>query len=653
MLESHRRQVADVEQAVGRLQQEMANVVAIMHEVRNELQARAVITEQARQDHGDVEVLASQVAAVTNKANEVDGLRMQVELLKNRMKRFEDLGLSGARPGSQHREAYEVTSQPTPTQHPAHLPPMRTQPVLAASPDRDPLRPMLAPSAQPGQSYRTPATHASNEQYGVHVLPGSGLRPAEPLPPPSALSGWRQGEAQASHAPLAHSRPPAPTPYDQAPPQHPPERSIEQSGWAAVNANQPLKRSFDSPYDKPASAPGSPKRPKLAPIMPRGGYLDDSYTAMSSHGAALSSQGPLIQSRGRAPSDPSQAPEHALPTPASANAHYRFIPSIAETQAWRGEMEDAQGQSGSGRGRSRVGRGRAGRGRGSRGGTQARQSSQELDTGEIERDWVRHQTPPGGQLGNVPAQGPTSQFLQTAVGGSIAHGLPAAPVHLEETMSAQTEFAMSNSGKKSRSKPIRNAEGILIRKDGRPDMRSVSSANNLRKVHAKREAERAEAEGRTPTSARSLAPAQSNSMSDDEHEGRLGTPESALAEAREDEATRGGQRGQSKPRAYPYGISAPDVDRGYASQDERPLVTGPALKQEEVESETRQGSNVASEESNQRQAPCDTAMQDTEARKEDRRVSEPHEVQEDVKMASTEGRPPGRERAAADNREQV
>jgi hypothetical protein len=48
-------------------------------------------------------------------------------------------------------------------------------------------------------------------------------------------------------------------------------------------------------------------------------------------------------------------------------------------------------------------------------------------------------------------------------------------------------------------------------------MRSVSSANNLRKVHAKKEAERAEVEGRTPTSARSLAPAHSNPMSEDEN----------------------------------------------------------------------------------------------------------------------------------------
>ena len=52
-----------------------------------------------------------------------------------------------------------------------------------------------------------------------------------------------------------------------------------------------------------------------------------------------------------------------------------------------------------------------------------------------------------------------------------------------------------SSGKKTRTKPIRNAEGILIRKDGRPDMRSVSSANNLPKVHAKKEAERMEMDG--------------------------------------------------------------------------------------------------------------------------------------------------------------
>lgn len=79
-------------------------------------------------------------------------------------------------------------------------------------------------------------------------------------------------------------------------------------------------------------------------------------------------------------------------------------------------------------------------------------------------------------------------------------------------------------GKKTRTKPIRNADGVLIRKDGRPDMRSVSSANNLRKVHAKKEAERAEMDSKTPTSTtRSLAPMQAYSE-DDENAMLPGTP---------------------------------------------------------------------------------------------------------------------------------
>lgn len=43
--------------------------------------------------------------------------------------------------------------------------------------------------------------------------------------------------------------------------------------------------------------------------------------------------------------------------------------------------------------------------------------------------------------------------------------------------------------KKSRTKPIRNSDGVLIRKDGQPDMRSHSSAANLRKVHLRKDGE--------------------------------------------------------------------------------------------------------------------------------------------------------------------
>jgi hypothetical protein len=52
--------------------------------------------------------------------------------------------------------------------------------------------------------------------------------------------------------------------------------------------------------------------------------------------------------------------------------------------------------------------------------------------------------------------------------------------------------------KKTRTKPTRNADGVLIRKDGRPDMRSQSSAANLRKVHARKEEQKER--DQTPTS---------------------------------------------------------------------------------------------------------------------------------------------------------
>jgi hypothetical protein len=56
------------------------------------------------------------------------------------------------------------------------------------------------------------------------------------------------------------------------------------------------------------------------------------------------------------------------------------------------------------------------------------------------------------------------------------------------------------SAKKTRTKPIRNADGVLIRKDGRPDMRSQSSAANLRKVHSRNEGEQSHSPtGFTPT----------------------------------------------------------------------------------------------------------------------------------------------------------
>ncbi|KAI9712930.1 MAG: hypothetical protein M1828_001526 [Chrysothrix sp. TS-e1954] len=58
-----------------------------------------------------------------------------------------------------------------------------------------------------------------------------------------------------------------------------------------------------------------------------------------------------------------------------------------------------------------------------------------------------------------------------------------------------------HSSKRTRQKPIRNAEGVLIRKDGRPDQRSISSPMNLKKVHARKVAETGESESESPVGA--------------------------------------------------------------------------------------------------------------------------------------------------------
>ena len=70
---------------------------------------------------------------------------------------------------------------------------------------------------------------------------------------------------------------------------------------------------------------------------------------------------------------------------------------------------------------------------------------------------------------------------QTATRVAIPPPTPA------QTLSVVDQYAHT---KKTRTKPVRNADGILIRKDGRPDMRSQSSAANLRKVHARKEEEK-------------------------------------------------------------------------------------------------------------------------------------------------------------------
>ena len=559
MLHQSQQKVGELEHSVRILHSDLNAIRQSLGDIHAELRSRGGKVEPRQHDPRDLEILVRQVEAATTKANEIDSIRMQVDLLRNTMKRMEEHGspaVSGLRPGtsSTHRDVSFHDGQqqppppmshfaPGPSLHPA-LPPMRTASMSSAD-----SRPMSLSATHPSQ--HVPILEAQS-RAGYHSSPyptdlttsmhppsAATFRPLETLPPPSSLTGWRPADTM---VPPANLPPPPPPPSSVRP------QTIESgAGWAAVNAAQPPKRPLEeqrpSPYESPAM--GSPKRPKLAPIMPRSNYGEETSYVPSS--IVTDSN---FASRSRAPSDGSQS--QILPTPASANTPgHRFIISTqeADSQAsWRpesdrmhhGHFHGHRGHGphhhghghghGHGRGRGRGVRG--GRGRRGRGGTSHPPDVPELSTPEWEKPgWTGSQVSPNGFYDPIhhhhDGEAP-EQRTRTASAASLATDregeFPATPLAVQGPYDPFTaghpdssNAGQSSAGKKTRTKPFRNAEGVLIRKDGRPDMRSVSSANNLRKVHAKKEAERAEVEGRTPTSARSLAPAHSNPMSEDEN----------------------------------------------------------------------------------------------------------------------------------------
>lgn len=553
MLESHRKQLQDVDVAVRNLNSELGNVFAALHEIRTELRARPSVPPPSRHDAGDLEVLAGQVEQVASKANEVDGLKMQVDLLRNRMKRWEEQegsampslrprASSGTRDSTIHELPPSTYLDRTPHHQP--LPPMRTTEMASPiesrtaglpGPHAHTSVPVLESQSVPRYSLSMEPRHFSESSRTMQPSSAGSFRSAEPLPPPSSLPGWRASDS------LHHSGLPVQPPTSGYSRPDTLEPEPQTRGWATVNANQPGKRPYEEPRPSPYGSPGSgsPKRPKLAPIMPRSSYGDDSYVPsnISQSGAGEMSNRP----NSRATSDVSQSHSRMILTPDSASAgSYRFITSTAEAESqesWRPENQrrmhpHAQGPQG---GRNRGRRGGRGGGRRGRGGGVQLPESQKFGTPEWGKtEWTGSQISPNGfyhPLHPYAHRGGRGGLVKRGGGGADRppdhdQDHPETPVQGPEDPAATEHLEgglhPNSAGKKTRTKPIRNAEGVLIRKDGRPDMRSVSSANNLRKVHAKKDAERADLDGPTPTSARSLAPM--DNASDDEEERYSNTP---------------------------------------------------------------------------------------------------------------------------------
>nr|POF26202.1 hypothetical protein CFP56_22350 [Quercus suber] len=577
LLESHRRQMHDMDQAIGRLHADLSHVVGVINDFQvelREIRRKPVANEPSfKHDSGDLDVLANQIAAITSKANEVEGLKMQLELMKNRIKRMEEQSPLPAQkselPSISGREQPYVEAHQPVNQHLQHphqqLPPLR--PTSTSSRDeRVPVHHHLPPPV--ASSHGTPPYPPSEARHHPSEPPRTqtahnGFRQSEPsFPTPATVSGWRPAESSSQHR-TPHGNPSAPPTAILSP--MPPRPNVVEAerqtgGWASINL--PMKRPFEDQRQSPnevSHASGSPKRTKLAPIVPRGTASEERHHGHSQ--TPLENMTPIERSHARSDA-PSENPAHltqALPAPASTDmSSYRFVSSSHYEEApgnWRSAAEHTPVQP---PGQGTRARGRSGRTRGRpRTGGSASQHHQyhEEHAGarSEETKWRNGAGAPNGHLNPMYNPQSPSQRDNLArrpggnVDGIIGHDhlprppssdYPATPLH-----GVHSPFQLdSSSSKKSRTKPIRNSEGILIRKDGRPDMRSVSSANNLRKVHAKKEAERAETEGRSPPS---TAADDSHSPEDTEHAHRRS--EDTPASTRDNPEHRGeGEGGQTR-----------------------------------------------------------------------------------------------------------
>jgi uncharacterized coiled-coil protein SlyX len=292
--------------------------------------------------------------------------------------------------------------------------------------------------------HRPPVAH-----HTPHLPSQSGLPPSEPRLLPS----------QPAQAPTYTPEPA--TQSRQVSQEHTPA-----AGWTSVNTGgkRPLQAA-DNHGDAAGTPMGSPKRAKLAPLEPRYAYE-----------AQTQSQAPARYERmDTEDSTPSQS--YHGPTQAShpdATQPSTFVPysqDAGSDGSWHPESQRAVSNP-TMTGTSPRGRGR-GRGRGGRPRKSMPLEPHIIATPEWEKEsWTGSQVDQDGYYRGVVARRGS---------GGAPGGLTMTPIQAIDPYGHT---------KRSRTKPIRNSDGVLIRKDGRPDMRSQSSAANLRKVHAKKEEER-------------------------------------------------------------------------------------------------------------------------------------------------------------------
>ncbi|CAN9250908.1 unnamed protein product [Alternaria alternata] len=437
------RQSADIqriEMLATRLQSEMQGIRHTMESINHELQASRMQRQSANSavppaapsfaaQSSAMELLARQLNEVSHKTSDLDNLKLHVEIMKDKIYRLEE------------------RAAPEPSQAP---PSMYQTPQVSV--------------AQPSQ----PAPTAATSHQSTPTLTPSN-RASQPI-----------SNAQSQQSSFGAPSTTAATPGVQP-------TSSQASGWATVNAG--VKRTHQNGVETPQGsnvhAPEPTKRQRLV-YDGTSGYTSSQQTPMTDHRFQTSTH--IIPSQQTVPES-----THGSQSQQSYHVPYATQDGPSDT-SWQPESQRTIEHRPRGRPRGSGGPGsRGGRGRKS----MPAQLHSTLGTPEWERDdWQGvpdSQTSPAGYYNHVgqPGRGGIARRGSGGGGrGGYATSDRASSLGLQGVTGAMSFGSPGDpygSGKKTRTKPIRNADGVLIRKDGRPDMRSQSSAANLRKVHERKD----------------------------------------------------------------------------------------------------------------------------------------------------------------------
>ncbi|KAF2756728.1 hypothetical protein EJ05DRAFT_477817 [Pseudovirgaria hyperparasitica] len=247
-------------------------------------------------------------------------------------------------------------------------------------------------------------------------------------------------------------------------------QAAQASGWVTVNPS--AKRGLSTGSEGRTEFPGhshSPKRPKLATLEPRSESRES-----RSHGHFDRMEGDQSGMRGHAHNSYGESTPARFIAYQSTQEHPgedRWRPDSHRTALPEHDMH-AGFRRGGGRGRGR------------------KSLPSEFNTPGHQWENIEGPGGPVGPFGYYNSVSPDTKSTALSVRrDSNGNVIPVAGHVSMDASRMQDPYAHT---KKTRTKPVRNSDGILIRKDGRPDMRSQSSAANLRKVHARKEQERAE-----------------------------------------------------------------------------------------------------------------------------------------------------------------